>query len=294
VTSSVEARAQPPAGAHLPRSSPAGAGAGSLVTWLGGGADLAVTEVYSRPPPGEPEWIELEVIGLRAIDLAAFRLEDAAGSGASFEGEVVPGARVVLTSDALAVRARWNPPGAVVGVAPWPALNHTGSGVAERIVFLVGGVPVAAASLPGGAEEGVSWERTALALDGDLPEAWGPSLDPAGATPGRPNSRRGDRVVAGTLGAVSASPSPFWPARDGTALVVVRPGRAVSDCRVELFDSAGRCVVQLTAWQHGEREHRAVWDGRTAAGEPAPLGLYLARAVAGGVPLPPAPLVLVR
>jgi hypothetical protein len=261
--------------------------------------DLAVTEVFARPPPDEPEWIEVEVIGERAVDLAAFRLEDAAGSGAALAGAagfggVPAGARVLLTSDAASLRSLWAPPGAVVGVAPWPALNHTGAGVAERVVLLLGEVEVAAASLPGGIEEGVSWERTSLALDGDLAEAWGPSLDPAGATPGRPNSRRGDRPVGGGSAEVLASPSPFWPARDGTALVVIRPERAVAECRVELFDSVGRSVVELPAWRHGEREHRAAWDGRDATGAPAPLGLYLARVVAGGRPLRPAALVLVR
>jgi hypothetical protein len=290
----VEARAGPPPGVHLPRSAPPEAGGGASAPWLGVGADLAVTEVYSRPPPDEPEWIELEMIGQRLVDLAAFRLEDAAGSGTTLVGELLPGQLLVITSDAAAVRARWNPPGAVLEVSPWPALNHTGSGVAERIVLWVGGMPVAAASVPGGGDEGVSWERTSLALDGDRLESWGPSLDPAGATPGRPNSRRGDRVLAEAAGAVSAQPSPFSPSRDGTALIVVRPGRPVADCRVEVFDSAGRRVARLTAWQHGEREHRAAWDGRTEAGEPAPLGLYLARAVVGGAALEPALLVLAR
>jgi hypothetical protein len=239
--------------------------------------------------------VELQVTAARAVELSAFRLEDAAGSRAGVAGAVPAGVRVVLAPDTAAVRARWNPPGPLLQASPWPALNHSGSGVAEQLTLSVQGVVVAEASLPGGVAEGVSWERTSLALPGAATGSWSPSLDPGGATPGRPNSRRADREVpAGLSAEVVALPSPFRPARDGTALVVIRPPRPVGRCRVEVWDSAGHRVAELAVWAHAPGEHRAAWDGRTATGQPAPFGLYLVRADVPGRRPRPVPLVLLR
>jgi hypothetical protein len=142
---------------------------------------------------------------------------------------------------------------------------------------------VEAASLPGGAAEGVSWERVSRRLPGDALSSWTPSADPDGATPGRPNSTLGDLDIAPPApGLLAVHPSPFRVRADGAALVVLRPGRPTGSCRIAVYDSYGERVSDLSPWAVGD-EHRAVWNGRDASNRLAPLGLYLIVAEAPGM-----------
>ncbi|MCA9752304.1 MAG: hypothetical protein KC591_08950 [Gemmatimonadetes bacterium] len=286
------ARAVPPAGAHLPRPSPGGDGV-APEPWLGVGEDFWISEVHSRPRLDEVEWIELE-IGDASLELGALRVEDAAGTAAAATGVVPARTFVVITPDTSAVRARWNPPGSLLQASSWPSLNHTGSGVAERILVHLGDVELASASLPGGGEEGVSWERVSRFVSADDLSAWGPSLAAAGATPGRANSRRGDRASPPGGAELALTPSRFSPTRDGTLLVVVRGVAPSTSCEVDVYDSAGRAVTKLGTWTHVGEERRAVWDGRDANGAPLPFGIYLASARTGNRRSRPAPVVLLR
>lgn len=293
----VTAEAEPPAGVHLPRSEPAAPREGAA--WTGLATDLVLTEVLSRPLAGEPEWIELECVASRPIDLSALVLTDAAGTSGSLTGILEPGAFALLAPDTAAVLARWSPPlsALLVEARPWPALNHTASAgrEAERVSLLVADRTLEEATLPGGAAEGVSWERVSRHRPaGDL-ASWSPSLDPSGATPGRTNSVRGDRPLpAGTPGELIALPSPYRPVRDGALLIIHRPARPAVSCRIDVYDAAGSRVAELSPWATGPQEHRALWDGRTTQGEAVPLGLYLLRAEAPGQPPVRCPLVLVR
>jgi hypothetical protein len=274
----VRAAAVPPAGVHLPRSDPPAEG--EAPAWQGVGPDVLFSEAMTRPARGG-EWIELLVVADTPVDLASFHLEDAAGTSAPLERLLRPGERVRVTADPAAVREHWVVPPSVpiVKAAPWPSLNHTASAgaVAERVALRVGPVEAAAASFPGGAKEGVSWETITRHHDPDDPASWAHSLDGSGATPGLSNSRRADRPVpAAAMGSVlSVHPSPFRPGRDGTALVVLRPPAPASTCRVRIYDSSGLPVCELVPWAVGPREHRALWDGRHASGAAAALGLYL-------------------
>ena len=301
----VEATASPPRGAHLPRSDPASADVGAL--WRGFGDDLAITEIYARPADGDVEWIELESRADVALDLGALRLHDAAGSRADLGGELAPSAFAVVTADTARFVARWGAvPGALlVELAPWPALNHTGPAteVAEWVVVATRDVGaaddstedrLAAAAIPGGIEEGVSWERVSLRLPSESLGSWGPCLDPQGGTPGRRNSRPADVDVPGVAGSLVVRPTAFHAARDGAVLVVLRPEHAVSSCTITVFDSSGLEVASLAPWAENGGEHRAVWDGRTSSGTAAPLGLYLVCAQAPGNVSRRVPLVVVR
>ncbi|MFN8177445.1 MAG: hypothetical protein U0167_05935 [bacterium] len=180
------ATAVPPQGAHLPRSDPPSPEVGAL--WRGTGADLAVSEVYSRPPPEETEWVELVSLADAPLALSALRLHDATGTGGALGGVLSPFQFALVTADTGRFVARWGrPAGALlVQLAPWPALNHTGSPeeLAERVDVEAGGEGIAAATLPGGIAQGVSWERISLRLPGEALSSWGPCLDPRGAAPG--------------------------------------------------------------------------------------------------------------
>ena len=286
----------PPQGAHLPRSDPPAPEAPA--PWRGEGEDLRFSEALTRPAPDGAEWVELTSIAGRPVGLGAFRLADAAGTAGALAGRVESGELVVLVADSLAFREAWSVPAGtpIVTVRPWPSLNHTASSgeVAERLALVLGELEVAVAALPGGADEAVAWET----ISGDHPPgdlaSWAPSLDASGGTPGRANSRRGDRpapaVAAGTL---AAHPSPFRPARDGTVLLVLRSAVPVARCEMTVFDSTGRLVRRLVPWSASAGEHRALWDGRHGSGAPAALGLYVVRAEGAELPAAHATLVLV-
>jgi hypothetical protein len=288
----------PPAGVHLPRSTPPSSASG--VAWRGHHEDLLFTEALTRPETGGPEWIELLCVAATDVELASFELEDAAGTRGVASGRLRPGQFAVLTADSAEAAARWQIPSdaAVLTVAPWPSLNHSGSleETAERIALRVkGGLDLEAASLPGGADANVSWERISRSLDADRFESWAPSLDPSGSSPGRANSRDGDRVLGASPGAaLSAHPPTFRPTRDGTVLLVLRPGAPATSCRMTIHDAEGNEVAELRSWRVDPLEHRALWDGRDRTGASLPLGVYVVRAQSEGGKASHLPVVMLR
>jgi hypothetical protein len=289
---------QPPPGCHLPISMPAAPG--EPAPWPGLGEDLLFMEAYPRPREGEPEWLELRSVAAGVVDLAAFRLADAAGTSAPLAGVLQPAQFAVLTPDTAALLLAWGvgAEASFVEVSPWPALNHTaGTGeAAERVVLLAGDLEVAAASWAGGIGQGVSWERCSRYADPEDPASWQPSLSPAGGTPGSPNTRDGDRSLppASVGVGLTVAPRVFRPAALETALIVLRPPRAAPASRILLFDSSGIPVRELESWRAAPDEHRALWDGRDEEGSPLPLGLYIVHAEAAGCRPVRASVVLVR
>ncbi len=283
----------PPPGVHWPLVSPGGAEAPHA--FCGTGADLAVTEILAAPASGEPEWVEIVSRATGHLRLDRLVLVDAAGTEGALAGDLAPGERIVLTRDAEEFPPRWGPVGAVRSVSPWPTLNQTASegAVAERVEVRLEARELAVGVVPGRGASGVSWERLSLALPPEDPASWAPSLDESGGTPGRPNSRRGDRVVAAGSGALSVDPQPFRPGRHGAALVIVRGLPASVRPGVDVWDSAGRLVASLSAWRHGG-EVRAAWDGRHRDGSPAAVGLYVVRVTEGRRAFARASVVLVR
>jgi hypothetical protein len=293
----VEVEAHPPPGVHLPISEPPLASESVPAAWRGNGSDLFISEVLNRPRPDGAEWVEIFSLAATELDLAVCALSDAAGGTATLRGTLAPGRWAIATADTSALRHDWSIPSdaIVISASPWPPLNHTASGgaAAERVVVRIGEIEAVAVSLPGGASEGVSWETVSRWRDATDPASWSPSLDPTGATPGRPNSRDGDRILpGGGLTALTAHPPTFFPARDRAALVVFR-SRA-RDCRMTVHDSSGLPVARLAPWLVADGEHRALWDGQSDSGTAAALGLYVVRAEAIGAPSATATLVLVR
>lgn len=305
----LSAWASPPPGPHRPRSDPAAPDsvAELAAAWLGGGEEVFVSEILAAPLPGGVEWVEL--LARSALDWSAFALADAAGARAPLRGTAVAGERVVFTPDTTVFRRQWGTAARVEEVSPWPSVNQTAAAgaVAERLAVVLGEREVAAGVVPGGGKAGIAWERIALALPGEAVSSWGGSLDPSGGTPGRENSRHGDRAAPRGDGALLVAPQPYRPGVDASVLVVVRgvdrgagsagaagngaPGGGA--CRIGIRDSVGRAVAVLSPWA-ADGEWRAVWDGRAADGTAAPLGLYLVLAEPDGARALRAPLVLVR
>jgi hypothetical protein len=272
----------PPGGAHIPLSDPPFPSPAPV--WIGVGEDLAITEALPRPANDESEWIELVCVGNESVDLHALNLEDEAGTSAPLSGILQPGEIAVLASDTTALRARWSVPEhvAILSASPWPTLNHTAQegAVAEVARIKLAEATIAEAAWNGGIEENKSWERVSLHRLGNDPANWQVSLDSKGATPGRPNSRDGDRFVSASApaGSLIAFPTAFAPSRDGPALFVLKPRHVAESCEMSLFDSSGIFVRRLEPWTIESGEHRALWDGLDESGREAPLGLYIVRA----------------
>lgn len=72
--------------------------------------------------------------------------------------------------------------------------------------------------------------------------------------------------------ALAAHPNPFNPR---TELVFTLP--AAGHLRVEIFDLAGRRLVQIAAGETAAGPQRLAWDGKNEAGRALPSGIYLAR-----------------
>ncbi|HET9886089.1 MAG TPA: hypothetical protein VFR10_01160, partial [bacterium] len=288
----------PPSGVHIPVGDPALPESSSV--WLGAGCDLAFTEVFPRPGNDEAEWIEVVCVAGTAVDLSSLHFEDAAGTRASFRGILRPGDVAILAPDSTGLRERWDIPGNVaIFVSPtWPSLNHTASGgeASEILSCKASAVTVADAAWSGGVEENRSWERISLRLAGNDPRSWQMSLDVSGATPGRPNSRDGDRALAiqPAAGSIRIDPQSFAPARDSPALLVFQSRRLAPSCEISVFDASGILVRRLDSWSVDGIEHRALWDGRNTAGKVLPLGLYIVRGTVAQEPAARATVVLLQ
>ena len=76
---------------------------------------------------------------------------------------------------------------------------------------------------------------------------------------------------------LAAAPNPFNPATQ-LGFALARPGRA----RLTVHAADGRLLASLVDADLPAGPHAYVWDGRDAAGRPAPSGFYLARLAADG------------
>jgi outer membrane protein assembly factor BamB len=86
-----------------------------------------------------------------------------------------------------------------------------------------------------------------------------------------------DAPAPAPLEILAAYPNPF---RAGVRIEVVlaRPGGVDA----QVFDAAGRVVATLAGGSPSQGRHDLFWNGRTAAGVPAPSGVYFLRLEAGG------------
>jgi hypothetical protein len=88
---------------------------------------------------------------------------------------------------------------------------------------------------------------------------------------------RGSLAPAASLRLGQNAPNPFGHATS-IGFELARSARI----RMEVFDVAGRHVRTLVDGVHGAGAHRARWDGRNAAGQPAAAGVYLYRMTEDG------------
>ncbi len=240
---------------------------------------LLVSEVWSSPRDGCPQFVELMNAGEVPIDLAGFSLRDTRARPARLAVDVFvlePGAVVAVTPDpaGLLACAPSAPPSRVVGVAgTWPTFNRSGGAVADSVVVLDPlGIAVDAVAYPaiGSSLAGRSLERVDLFV-GKGPAVWRLSSSASGCSPAIANSA--SLYDAPRAGGVDASPNPFAPHEGELLRVAMHPGSAVARVVARVYDLDGRRVAELGA--ASAFPTLMVWDGRDAMGRIVPPGIYV-------------------
>ena len=196
--------------------------------------EVVVNEVMYDPPSPQPagnEWVEVLNRSDRALSLGGVAVADAAGVS-----EALP-APLVLASGALAVLVRDGEafaeayPGVpFVEVDGFPTLNNAG----DRPALVVGGVELDAVPYEpswGGAD--ASLERRDPDGPSDEASNFATSTDPAGGTPGAPNSR-----------AAPTGP-PLRPGDVVVTEVMYDPGLGSAGEYVEVFNATDDRTVDL-------------------------------------------------
>jgi hypothetical protein len=253
------------------------------VTVRSGIGPLYVSELLYRPETGGVEWIELANAGNVPFDAGGATLEDANGEPRSLvDGPlpVAPGERLVVTPDEAALHAAYAIPPDVTVIVPaggWASLNNHDSAdgrPADAVVLrLAGGTPLDSVAYRSawGAETGQSLERVSAAIEGWREEAWIPSIDPSGATPGRPPA-----LPAGPEGGFDGGVG--WEvedAPDGGLEVHFAFSGEVETAVLALYSAGGRRVA--TVWEGAvpDRGVEAAWSGVTPDGRPLAEGMYV-------------------
>jgi hypothetical protein len=265
--------------------------------WVSGRvlASPAVIHEIAFRDAGAGEWVELWMREPIA-DAGDLLLADASSAKHHVERGPDPRPRaagefLVLAQNPAAVRARFGLDSTLVLglVGGWPALNDTDndSGVADVIRLFLGnggdGAPSDVVPYSSRASSrGGTLERLSPDLPGHLPGTWGESVDPAQATPGRPNSLRAPARPAGQEsegGALLLASARVLRRGEGAPLLLrTTPEARGRQLVIEVFDLLGRSVRTLVDGQRFESEAAFAWDGRDSNGNWVNPGLYVVAA----------------
>ncbi|MDE2997764.1 MAG: lamin tail domain-containing protein [Gemmatimonadota bacterium] len=266
------------------------------VTWtvLGGVGPRAVivNEVMFAPGDGEPEWVELHNRSGRALDVIAWRVEDAKSPGGPFGGRPLrlqPGAYLVAAEDEEKFYARF-PDRTVQVVAPgrWARLNDSGDAVVLRDAT---GAVVDSMVYDPGDFTGRSLERISGSGSSADPLNWLASTHEDGATPGRENSVSLQPGIDAVR--LAAEPNPFYD-RVEIRYLLPAPRAAVN---LWVYDRSGHPVKALLNAAAGGSRRRVTWDGTGEDGAPLKPGIYilfLETSLKGRIFRTRAPVVLAR
>jgi hypothetical protein len=240
---------------------------------------------------GVGEWVELWMREPVA-DAGEILLADASSTPRVVERGPDPrplqaGAFLVLAQNPAAVRARFGLDSTLVlGLAGgWPILNDTDNdGVADVVrVLTMDGAPSDVVPYSSRASSrGGTLERLSPDLPGHLAGTWGESVDPAQATPGRPNSLRApDRPLGRDpeRGALLLASARVLRRGEGSPLLLrTTPDARGRELVIEVFDLLGRSVRTLVDGQRFQSEAAFAWDGRDSNGNWVSPGLYVVAA----------------
>ncbi len=240
---------------------------------------VLVSEVWSAPRDGCPQFVELYNAGAGPVDVTGWSLRDTRGRPVTLAVDsLVLEARgflaVTSSPSALVACVPGAPASRVVGVdGSWPAFNRSGSDVADSVVVYdargIGVDAVAYPPLPSGTS-GRSLERIDL-YDGTRVAVWRLSPAPGGCTPGTRNDA--SLYAIPPRGTLAVAPNPFSPWSGELLRIAVDDDAVVARVALCVFDVDGRRVIAIGS----ARALPAVflWDGRDDGGARVRPGLYV-------------------
>lgn len=237
-----------------------------------------INELMYDPATGRQEWIE---IWLPSVPLRGdYIIEDAADHSFGFS---LPdaGGYYVLCGNSLQLLTEYLncPAQSAIDVEDWATLNNEGDTIYlyDSEFNLLDQMSYAGQA----AEQGKSLERY---LDAGQQTQWRQSLDPAGATPGRPNSQSAPQPDFS--GILRLEGSPFNPRAGKKITLLFQLPAASNRVNCTVYDRAGNRVRVLADNHPVAAQGSLLWDGRDSAGKYLPRGLYIilweARAESGG------------
>jgi hypothetical protein len=253
---------------------------------------LVFNEFLYEPFPGNAEFIELLNTTHRSIDVSGWSIRDGLSSKGDSRQFTVAGRDHLLGPDEFFLIVSDS-----TLFAQYPSLEEAAAGV-----FVPGGVglglnnsgdSIVLCDPSGGSVDSLhydaSWhnpsflehrgrslEKLAPFLPSGDARNWSTCVDPAGATPGKPNSLY--TPVPPRQSYLAFSPNPFSPDNDGRDdFVIVHydvPVRtdAVS---VTVYDARGRLIRRLLTAEASAYGGEVVWDGRDDEQGLARVGMYI-------------------
>jgi Lamin Tail Domain len=240
---------------------------------------VLVSEVWSAPRDGCPQFVELFNAGAFDVDVGGWSLRDTRATPVPLAVDslvLAPRAFLAVTPSpsALIACVPETPAPATVGVdGSWPSFNRSGTSIADSVVvFDAFGIRVDAVGYPPVASgtSGRSLERVDL-YEGARGAVWRLSPSPSGCTPGLPNGA--SLYDAPAAGRLDVSPNPFSPARGDVLRVALDGDESVTRVAVHVFDVAGRRVAEIGSATTLPAVF--LWDGSDTGGAVVRAGLYV-------------------
>jgi hypothetical protein len=240
---------------------------------------ILVSEVWSSPRSGCPQFVEWMNAGNEPVDVTGFSIRDERAHPVVIDVDTLMldvGGWIALSADPdrLSECVPAAPQARLFGVrGAWPTFNRSGGALADSIlVFDRYGIVVDAVSYPAvpSASAGKSLERVDLFVH-DGPAVWRLSDAAQGCSPALANRVFIDAPAP--QGRVVVTPNPFAPARGDLLRVAATPAADVSRIDVWVYDLDGQRLAALG----GTTSFPAlfVWDGRRDDGVAVAPGLYI-------------------
>jgi hypothetical protein len=249
-------------------------------------ASMIVNEIMADPVAGGTEYIEILNTSGAAVDLHGWTLRGTSGA-ATFplgSARVGPGRFLVMAADSSLFRSfprvREADGDCVTILNGSLGLNNDGDNVV--IADPTGGAVDSVRYLgtwhnPGVDDvSGRSLERIRPLQGSNDPRNWSTSTDPAGGTPGAPNSIF--TPVMPRASSMSVSPNPFSPDGDGRedfAVVQYHLPLQVSMIRARVFDLRGRLIRTIANNEPAGPNGELIWDGLDDGHRKARMGIYI-------------------
>lgn len=218
----------------------------------------------------ETEWIELYNPTDFDVDLQEYKIGDELGWRDISDTALIlpPNGYIILAQDMGRFLEYYSDfDGIITSSDGWQILNNDGDVVRLGDDF---GHTIDSVVYDKGFTDNRSWERY---IDAESGSFWGGSFDPAGSTPGFPNSYFYPRLGSIDL---DISPDPFSPDGDGfedVTTIKYNPPEAES-FELAVYDISGRKVKTFLK-NDVSIPGEITWDGRCDDGRRLPVGIYI-------------------